>query len=593
MLTRTRPRLSAAATTLASAAPFLVSEASPEDREVIFAIRHEVYAGELGQHPTNGSGRLCDRLDDFNVYLVVHIKGEVAGFVSLTPPGSPSLSIDKYFDRESLPFLSDAGLYEVRLLTVLQAHRGREIATLLMYAAFRWVESHGGTRVVGIGRREVLDLYQRAGLEPCGRAVRSGAVDYELMQGTVSGFRERAEGHPELIDRLEAKSDWRLSFPFRRPAPCFHGGRSFEAIGEGFATLERRHEVINADVLDAWFPPSPKVLDAFREHLPWLLATSPPTDCGGLVSAIARARGVDRANILPGAGSSDLIFRALGHWLTPRSRALILDPTYGEYAHVLERVVGCRVDRLPLHRFDHYDVDLDRLGSAIGPDHDLVILVNPNSPTGRHVPRSDLEAFFRQRAQSRTLFWVDETYVDYAGPGQSLEGFAARSENVVVCKSMSKAYALSGARVGYLCAAPHQLEALRGITPPWAVSLPAQVAAVRALEDSAYYSARHAETAGLRDRLAGRLAGFGWEVVPGVANFLLYHLPEAGPDAPSLVEACRARGLFLRDSASMGGPLGLDAVRIAVKDASTIDRMVAILEAVLDGEFGRAGRIVC
>src|SRR6266576_385362 len=63
-----------------------------------------------------------------------------------------------------------------------------------------------------------------------------------------------------------------------------------------------------------------------------------------------------------------------------------------------------------------------------------------------------------------------------------------RSENVIVCKSMSKVYALSGARVAYLCAGPHQLEELRALTPPWVVSLPAQVAAVRALNDPAYYA---------------------------------------------------------------------------------------------------------
>jgi histidinol-phosphate/aromatic aminotransferase/cobyric acid decarboxylase-like protein/GNAT superfamily N-acetyltransferase len=503
------------------------------------------------------------------------------GFVSLTSPGEHPYSIDKYFDRQSLPFIRDHTLYEVRLLTVLEPHRGRELAALLMYSAFRWVESHGGSRVVAIGRREILDLYRRAGLELCGRAVRSGAVDYELMQGTVSDFRERAEGHPDLIDRLERKADWRLSFPFRRPAPCFHGGMSFEAIGEGFEDLDRRFDVINADVLDAWFPPSPRVLDAFRDHLPWLLGTSPPTSCGGLISAIARARGVGSENILPGAGSSALIFRALPHWLTPRSRVLILDPTYGEYAHILERVIGCRVDRLPLHRFDHYDLDLTRLDSSIEPDHDLVILVNPNSPTGRHVARADLEAFLRSRGHSRTRFWVDETYVEYAGPEQSLERFAARSENVVVCKSMSKVYALSGVRVAYLCAGAHQLEALRAITPPWAVGLPAQVAAVRALEDAEYYSARHAETAILRDRLAEQLGGFGWEIVPGIANFLLCHLPEDGPDAPGVVGACRALGLFLRDSAAMGGQLGPDAIRISVKDASTNNRMIVILEAVL------------
>ena len=121
----------------------------------------------------------------------------------------------------------------------------------------------------------------------------------------------------------------------------------------------------------------------------------------------------------------------------------------------------------------------------MGDGYDLVVLVNPNSPTGQHIPRAKLANALR-RAPAHTRVWVDETYVEYAGPGQSLEHFAAASENVLVCKSMSKVYGLSGARVAYLCAGPHQLEALRAITPPWVVSLPAQVAAVRALQNPDY-----------------------------------------------------------------------------------------------------------
>src|SRR6185369_14914809 len=104
---------------------------------------------------------------------------------------------------------------------------------------------------------------------------------------------------------------------------------------------------------------------------------------------------------------------------------------------------------------------------------------------------------------------------------------AAQSENLIVCKSMSKVYALSGARVAYLCSSPHQLEELKAITPPWVVSLPAQVAAVNALADPEYYAARYAETANLRVELATELSSLGLQVIPGIANFLLATLPLA------------------------------------------------------------------
>jgi histidinol-phosphate/aromatic aminotransferase/cobyric acid decarboxylase-like protein len=332
-----------------------------------------------------------------------------------------------------------------------------------------------------------------------------------------------------------------------RPAPCFHGGAFFEAIGDEFDCLERRDRVINADVLDAWFPPAPGVTAALREHLPWLVRTSPPAGCEGLLRMIGRLRGLDARCLVPGAGSSDLIFRVLRHWLNPASRVLILDPTYGEYAHVLERVVGCSVPRLHLTREIGYRPDLDQLAETMRAGYDLVVLVNPNSPTGQHVRREDLQPIL-QRIPEGTRVWVDETYVEYAGTDQSLETFAQRAENVVVCKSMSKVYALSGARVAYLCAALRTAAELRAITPPWCIGLPAQVAAVRALQAGAYYAGRYAETRRLRAQLAAALSALRLDVIPGVANFLLCHLPAHGPDAASVVKDCRRHGRRTRST---------------------------------------------
>jgi histidinol-phosphate/aromatic aminotransferase/cobyric acid decarboxylase-like protein/GNAT superfamily N-acetyltransferase len=558
-----------------------IARATPADCDTLHRLRHEVYARELGQHAINDAGRLRDRLDDHNVNLVARVDDTVAGFISITPPAHGAYSIDKYFARDELPFVVDDRLFEVRLLTVLKPHRGRELATLLMYAALRWVEAQGGTRIVAIGRREVVDLYLRVGLQATGLSTRSGAVSYDLLIASVGDLRRHADSaHRAILERLEEKTAWGLPMPFRQPAACFHGGAFFTAIGERFDDLSRRHTIVNADVLDAWFPPAPGVLAALHEDLPWLLRTSPPTGCEGLIAAIADARGVAPRHILPGAGSSDLIFRALRHWLTPESSVLILDPTYGEYAHVLEKVIGCTVDRLTLTREQNYAVDLDCLEAALADHYDLVVLVNPNSPTGRHVPRAVLESLLA-RAPGSTRFWIDETYIEYAGEAQSLERSAAASDNVVVCKSMSKVYALSGARVAYLCAGAHQLEALRAITPPWVVGLPSQVAAVRALEDPGYYAARYRETAQLRDDFAAGLRALGWDILPGVANFLLCHLPPAGPDAATIVSRARDHGVFLRNAASMSASLGTHCVRIAVKDAAANRRVMEVLSSVL------------
>src|SRR5207249_10062578 len=103
-----------------------------------------------------------------------------------------------------------------------------------------------------------------------------------------------------------------------------------------FDALDRKDQIINADVLDAWFDPAPSVIERLSSHLTFSIKTSPPTGCEGMRRAIARSRHVPGGSILPGAGSSDLIFAGLRHWTSAGSRVLILDPMYGEYAHVLE-----------------------------------------------------------------------------------------------------------------------------------------------------------------------------------------------------------------------------------------------------------------
>jgi histidinol-phosphate/aromatic aminotransferase/cobyric acid decarboxylase-like protein len=285
--------------------------------------------------------------------------------------------------------------------------------------------------------------------------------------------------------------------------------------------------------------------------------------------------------VVLGAGSSALIFNALRRWLSPSSRVLILDPMYSEYEHVLSSVVGCRIERLTLDPAKGFRLDPDHLAAQLSSDYDLVIIVNPNNPTGIHLPADDLRAALAS-ANPETRVWIDEAYIDYAGDGMSLEAFAAASSQVVVCKSLSKVYALSGVRAAYLVA-PRVLAAdLQAITPPWAVSLPAQVAAVRALQDPAYYRDRYAETRVLRAKLRMGLSKLApWSVTEGVINSVLCLTTPEMPTAAAIVSACRVEGLFLRDWPLARSSLGVRAVRVSVKDDATNVRIVETLGRAL------------
>ena len=143
---------------------------------------------------------------------------------------------------------------------------------------------------------------------------------------------------------------------------------------------------------------------------------------------------------------------------------------------------------------------------------------------------------------------------------------------------MSKVYALSGMRAAYLCASPHQLEQLRVKTPPWSVGLLSQIAAFEALQSDEYYEERYRETHLLREALIRELRSLGiTDIIQGVANFILFHLPEKGITSSELIERCRTKGLYLRTASGMGSGLGDRAVRLAVKDAETNRKIVGIL----------------
>ncbi|HSG70384.1 MAG TPA: aminotransferase class I/II-fold pyridoxal phosphate-dependent enzyme, partial [Planctomycetaceae bacterium] len=139
----------------------------------------------------------------------------------------------------------------------------------------------------------------------------------------------------------------------------------------------------------------------------------------------------------------------------------------------------------------------------------------------------------------------------------------------------------SGMRAGYLCGSPRLIGEVRRHTPPWEVSLPAQIAVVRTLGERDYYCARWKETAVLRERLADSLMRLGLKVVEGTANFLLVHLTGVNTDAQQIIEACRSRGLYLRDLSSLDSNLGRTAFRIAVKSAEFNERMISVLEESL------------
>ena len=360
-----------------------------------------------------------------------------------------------------------------------------------------------------------------------------------------------------------------------------HAGAFFEAIGVEFEDLGRADRVVSADFPDAWFPPSPRVLEKLKASLPFLLRTSPPAGAEGLIAVLSEVRGVPRESILPAGGSSELIFNAVPNLVSRDDTVLLLDPMYGEYRHVCEAVAGARTSSFYAPKGDAFAPNISKLIEMIDRlKPKLVIIVNPSNPTGYCLPANALLRVAESLPHDACLF-VDETYLEFAGQGLSLEKEVLTHPNLLVLKSMSKVYALSGLRVGYLVANPAWIDRFALTIPPWAVGFLAQLAAIEALRDPAYYQERYAETRRMRRGMAERLQIMrGLRVYDSTTNFFLVEITDEPWTSQAVVERLRDDQIYVRECSSISPQFGEKFLRIAVKTPEHNERVLQGLQSM-------------
>lgn len=565
---------------------FSVGMAGEADLPLIYRLRHRVYSDELRQHAGNASGVIHDAIDAYNHYVTVKKEDRLVGFISITPKGSPRFSIEKYLDRSEHPEIDWQSLNELRLLTVCPSERNGFIASILLYSAGRWLQAHGADSCIGMGRRDIMKLYQRIGFCDRGIRIQSGDVEFVLMTIDRKRVDDSIQGAERWRSRIAKQIDWGFDFPLEPASDhtaCYHGGQSIRAMGCDIQKIEAQTQVINSDVLDAWFPPSPQAVRVLGDQLSWMMRTSPPTNAEEIRQKIAGARGVPEESVVTGAGSSDLIFRAFRHWLDRESRVLLIKPCYAEYEYVCRDVIRCRVDSLELEASDGFHLDPDAfLGRLRAAAYDLVVIVNPNNPTGAFLPlefwKNLLPRLPSGPRSGRPRLWIDECYVDYIDSRQSIESLAAENPDVVVCKSLSKSMALSGLRAGYLTLVSEQAEDLRRITPPWNLGTLTQLGLSAALEDPEYYRDQFDATHRQRKWLEFQLSSLGFTVIAGTANFFLAYLPECVPDKLAFLRHCEQKRLFLRDTFPTSPELGPRTIRFAVKDPFINQKILEIVK---------------
>jgi len=299
-----------------------------------------------------------------------------------------------------------------------------------------------------------------------------------------------------------------------------------------------------------------------------------PEPCA-VEARLAALYGVDPRQVLAGRGSDegiDLLARAV---LAPgRDAALICPPTFGMYA-LAARIQGAALIEAPLDREAGFALDETLLLARASDAVKLVFLCSPNNPTGNAIPPAVVERL-AGRLEGRAIVVVDEAYVEFAGQ-PSLAARIGAHPNLVVLRTLSKAYALAGARCGSVLGDPALIDTLKRIRPPYSVPTPTAEAVLRALEPAALAraSARIAQLVAERARLAAGLSALPAirRVWPSAANFLLVECR----DAASVLARARAAGFLLRDLSRSAHTPG--AVRISVGSPGQNDRLLEGLES--------------
>jgi histidinol-phosphate aminotransferase len=293
-----------------------------------------------------------------------------------------------------------------------------------------------------------------------------------------------------------------------------------------------------------------------------------------LIEHLAQLYGTSPENVLAGRGSDegiDLLVRAFCR--AGEDSIMICPPTFGMYK-VSARIQGAGVVEVPLLKERGFALDAERVLAAWNDKIKLIFLCSPNNPTGNLLDRAAIEALCT-KLTDKAVVVVDEAYIEFAGV-ESIVPALARFENLVVLRTLSKAYALAGARCGALLAHKDIVALLSGVITPYA--LPTHtIESVLLCTDASHRAEAQARIQTIlreREVLLNALVA-----VPAVrrvwrsdANFLLLQCV----DVKSVLDAAMSGGLIIRDLRS--NPLLADCVRVSVGTPEQNARLVRALE---------------
>jgi histidinol-phosphate aminotransferase len=261
----------------------------------------------------------------------------------------------------------------------------------------------------------------------------------------------------------------------------------------------------------------------------------------GLAEYLSRSTGVPLtvANVWAANGSNEVLQQLLQAFGGTGRTALGFEPSYSMHPIISS---GTRTRWLPCPRRADFTVDIDAAVGAVAQHQpDVVFLTTPNNPTGGALSLEDIAAVLDV---APGIVVVDEAYAEFSERPSAIELIDASAGRLVVVRTMSKAFAFAGGRLGYLAAAPALVDALLLVRLPYHLSVLTQAAASAALRHADDTLASVARLVAERRRVAGRLAQLGFSVIDSQANFLLFgRFADAGATWRAYLDA----GILLRD----------------------------------------------
>lgn len=289
-----------------------------------------------------------------------------------------------------------------------------------------------------------------------------------------------------------------------------------------------------------------------------------PIEPHELRSELAAYAGVDPSQVWLGDGSNEVLLQACLAYGGPGRTALLFEPTYVMHFRQA-RMAGTNV--VTIGRSEGFVIDVDAALNAIEQQQPHIVFVcSPNNPTGTLTPIADVRAIARA---APGLVIVDEAYFEFCGV--SMTPHIDEHPNVIVVRTLSKAFRLAGVRLGYGIASPALLEPMQRVRLPYAQSALSLAAATIVMRHREAVLETVGRIASERDRIAAALARLpGVEVFDGEANFVFFRHPRSA----DLLAHLNERGVVIRDFSYLDGCEG--CLRVT---AGTPEENDAFLEA--------------